>query len=123
MTKANNFKLKVKSATIVVLSVLTPIGALQGCAVADMVAGTPQKTRYESFLDHYGRNVGRTIGPVRRAIGSPDKVIKLPNGNIEEEYILKNTKCHVYYEYPPETNLITTWRSEGGPNGCGYSPP
>jgi len=82
----------------------------------------------ENFFEIMNATVGRDLNKIEPYdFGYPKRAIKtnqLPNGNFENEYMLKNTigTCIYVFEIDPKTNKILSWRIEGDPNACIVNP-
>lgn len=124
MRGTNNSRLKAKPVMVLMLVLFISLGVLQSCAVADVATGAPSETKHQKFLRYYGQYVGKTIGSVHRSFHQPDTTLKLPNGDIEEEYGLRRwEKCRIFFKYPSSTGIITAWRFEGESENCGENLP
>jgi len=82
-------------------------------------------TPHDNFKSLMGHNVGSRIDNPN-VIGStnPKYLIeskKKPNGNMENKYRGKGT-CRIYFEYNPETLIITGWLYEGSKKDCSIVP-
>lgn len=88
-----------------------------GCMILDEMSG-PIYSPHQTFLNHYGGYVGKSVQVVRSRGPQPISVKQLPNGNIEEEYWLRNGACRYYYEVDHKTWIIVRWRYEGGEENC-----
>jgi len=111
--------MKYRSACVIVIFITMPL--LSGCMIVDGLAGNIHSP-HESFLNHYGWYVGKSIQFFRSTASPPVSVKKLPNGNYEEEYWLWKGTCRFYYECDSQTGIIVRWRYEGGEQSCVQNP-
>jgi len=86
---------------------------------------------HENFEHNYGGQVGkRADDPLTSIARYPQKIVAeriLPNGSKEIELLhavsrVDGTKCVVFYEVDPKTNVIVAWRYEGNEQVCYWGP-
>lgn len=72
---------------------------------------------HETFINQSAYWVGKSIFSLKRNSGPSYDIKKLPNGNMEEEWV-EGLKCRGFYEYDTRTNIIVSWRFEGSATDC-----
>lgn len=111
--------MKYRSACVIVMFITMLL--LSGCMIIDGLAGNIHSP-YQTFLEHYSRHVGKSVQVLRSRGPHSISVKQLPNGNVEEEYWLRNGACRYYYEVDHKTGIIVRWRHEGGEQNCVQNP-
>ncbi len=95
------------------------VALLAGLPLSGCVGYPPS---HEAFVAQQASVIGSSIHSLRGMHSTPPLSTKqLPNGNMEDQWKAgygNRDRCHSFYEYDPQTSIITGWRFEGSKEDC-----
>ena len=75
--------------------------------------------RHEAFIKMGNYYVGKDIQFLRKASGKNSHgIVKLENGNFEEEFGHNRPNCLKFFEYSATTGIVVSFRFTGNKTNC-----